>query len=240
MSHPAGILTLVDLKAAIFDMGGVLTTPILDAFLAFERKLGLPENSLLKLFRERMEGDGEPDFFQLERGLITEAEYYRRLAVQIEQSLGITVTFPEDPNAVRLDLWGNVRRNEEMLETVRALAPHYKVGMLTNNVKEWSEWRNSYPLDLFDVVVDSSEVGLRKPDPKIYRLTCEMLEIEPEEAAFVDDIPTNVEAAEKLGMHAILFTHTAEVIGKLRPLFPRAFIGKPRRDDDRPDVRFRS
>jgi putative hydrolase of the HAD superfamily len=217
----------MELHAAIFDMGGVLTTPILDAFLAFEKKLGLPEHSLLRLFRERMEGDTEPDFFQLERGLITEAEYYRRLAIQIKESLGVDVAFSEDPSAVRLDLWGNVRRNEEMLETVRALAPHYKVGMLTNNVKEWSEWRNAYPLELFDVIVDSSDVGMRKPEAKIYHLTCEQLGVEPHQAAFVDDMPANVEAAHALGMHAILFTHTGEVIEKLRPLFPKAFVSHP-------------
>ncbi|MCA1832797.1 MAG: HAD family phosphatase [Actinobacteria bacterium] len=216
-----------ELQAAIFDMGGVLTTPIFEAFLAFERKLGLPEHSLVRLFRERMEGDEEPDFFQLERGLITEAEYYKRLAAQIKASLGIDVSFPDDPSAVRLDLWGNVRKNEEMLETVRAIAPHYKVGMLTNNVKEWTEWRDAYPVEIFDVIVDSCEVGMRKPDPEIYHLTCKQLGVEPNEAAFVDDIPANVEAAADLGLHAILFTHTAEVIDRLRPLFPKAFMSHP-------------
>jgi putative hydrolase of the HAD superfamily len=64
---------------------------------------------------------------------------------------------------------------------------------------------------------------MRKPEPEIYLLTCEKLGVEPERAAFVDDIPTNIEGATAVGLHAIQFTKTDEVIDQLRPLFPRAF-----------------
>jgi putative hydrolase of the HAD superfamily len=76
---------------------------------------------------------------------------------------------------------------------------------------------------IFDLIVDSSHEGMRKPEPEIYTVTCERLGVSPHRAAFVDDIPTNVEGAQAVGLHAIQFTNTEEVIEQLRPLFPRAF-----------------
>ena len=82
-----------------------------------------------------------------------------------------------------------------------------KLGLLTNNVKEFGEhWRSTFPIDeLFEVVVDSSHVGMRKPDPEIYLLTCEQLAVEPADAVFVDDNADNVAAARALGMETVHF-----------------------------------
>jgi epoxide hydrolase-like predicted phosphatase len=82
-----------------------------------------------------------------------------------------------------------------------------KVALLTNNVKEWGDhWRNTFPIDeLFEVVVDSSHVGMRKPEPAIYLLTCAQLDVEPSEAVFVDDNADNCEAAHALGMETVHF-----------------------------------
>jgi putative hydrolase of the HAD superfamily len=125
---------------------------------------------------------------------------------------------------VRKKLWGRIQRNEEMIEAVGKIHRHYKVGLLTNNVKEWGGWRDLYPTGLFDVVIDSSEVGVRKPDPAIYRLACEGLGVAPERASFVDDIDSNVEGARAFGLVAIQFTTTGEVLDHLRPLFPKALL----------------
>ena len=82
-----------------------------------------------------------------------------------------------------------------------------KVGLLTKNVKEFgSAWRSTIPVDeLFDAVVDSSEVGMRKPDPRIYRLTCERLVVPPAASVFVDDNRDNVEAARAVGIESVHF-----------------------------------
>ena len=74
----------------------------------------------------------------------------------------------------------------------------------TNNVREWeARWRAMLPIDeIFDIVVDSAFVGMRKPDPEIYRLTLERLGAAPAEALFVDDVELNCEAARELGMTA--------------------------------------
>jgi putative hydrolase of the HAD superfamily len=212
-----------ELDAAIFDFGGVLTTPVFESFKGFEEELGLEPGQLLQAFREHYKRqDTEADFHLLETGKITEAEYYKRLGSRVAE-MGSTVTMPADPVEIRKKLWGRIRRNEEMLQAVEKIHRHYKVGLLTNNVKEWGGWRELYPVDLFDIVIDSSEVGVRKPDPKIYHLACEGLDVAPERAAFVDDIDINVEGARAFGLNAIQFTTTGEVLERLRPLFPRAF-----------------
>lgn len=211
-----------ELDAAIFDLGGVLTSPIYESFMEFEREIGLPEGTFVRIFAASYSEEGQADFHLLEVGKITEAEYYKRLEAKI-RDLGIEVRFPEDPVAIRQGLFRTLHRNHEMIEAVSRISEHYPTGLLTNNVREWGGWREYYPADIFDVVVDSSEVGLRKPDPAIYRLTCERLGVEPDRAAFVDDIGANVEAARALGLVAIHFTGTEEALAQIRPLFPKAF-----------------
>lgn len=212
-----------ELDAAIFDLGGVLTTSILESFVGFEESIGLEPGALVRAFTERYpRPEAEPDFHLLETGRISEAEYFGRLGARLRQA-GIDVALPEDPVEIRRRMFGRLRKNREMIEAARQIAEHYKTALLTNNVREWAEWRELYPVEIFDVVVDSSEVGVRKPDPAIYRLTCERLEVEPARAAFVDDIHGNVEGARAVGLVAIQFTTTGEVLERLRPLFPKAF-----------------
>lgn len=213
----------MELDAAIFDLGGVLTTPILASFQAYERELGLPEHTFIRMLPMRSAEGADPDFHLLETGRISEEEYYARLRRHIEADLGAEIGWPDEPASIRAGLWGAIRRNDEMIDVVRDIARHYPVGLLTNNVKEWSDWRNAYPLEIFDVVVDSWEVGVRKPDPAIFRITCSKLGVEPHRASFVDDIPDFVESARQVGLVARVFTTTEEVVGWLRPLFPKAF-----------------
>jgi putative hydrolase of the HAD superfamily len=97
--------------------------------------------------------------------------------------------------------------SEVMVDAVRRVrAAGHRTALLTNNAREWEPtWRALLPFDeLFDVILDSSAVGLRKPDPAIYRLTCERLGLQPSECVFVDDLECNVVAARELGMEALL------------------------------------
>ena len=211
-----------ELDAAIFDFGGVLTTSIRASFTDFERQLNLDDGTLIDAFRHEAES-GEPDFFLLEKGLITEAEFYQRMLQNLRDYTGKDIQFPGDPVKVRQMLFGSIRRNDEMIGAAVRIGAHYKTAILTNNVKEWTDWREWVEAHIFDLIVDSSHEGMRKPEPEIYLLTCERLGVTPDRAAFVDDIPTNVEGAQAIGLHAIQFTETEEVIDQLRPLFPRAF-----------------
>ncbi len=214
----------MELDAAIFDLGGVLTTPIIDSFLAYERELGLPEHTFVRMLPMRSTEGADPDFHLLETGRISEEEYYARLRRHIENDVGSRIDWPSDATDIRRGLWGTIRRNDEMIDAVRDIAKHYPVALLTNNVKEWGDWRSAYPLEIFDVVIDSWEVGVRKPDPAIFLMTCEKLGVEPSRASFVDDIPDFVASARSVGLVARVFTTTDEVVEWLRPHFPKAFL----------------
>src|SRR5215207_4909928 len=98
--------------------------------------------------------------------------------------------------------------HEPIVDRIRMLRTDgYKTALVTNNVREAGpQWRDKVPLDeLFDVVVDSSEVGMRKPNPAIFVHTLELLGgVDPASAVFLDDHPGNVAGAERAGLHAIL------------------------------------
>lgn len=209
-------------RAAVFDFGGVVTTPIADAFAGVDRAAGVEPGTVLRLMREARDR-ADDAFHRLETGALSEHDFYAGLRLKIEQIAGRTVAWPADALGVRRLLLGSLRRNDQMLAAIERIARHYPVGMLTNNVREWSAWRDHYPMELFRVVVDSSDVGMRKPDPAIYRLTCERMGVDPSVTVFVDDLEENVEGANAVGMRGVVFTTTQETIGALRELLPLAF-----------------
>jgi putative hydrolase of the HAD superfamily len=193
------------LRGAVFDFGGVMTQPLFrrppeaDALLT----------SLLGVFLQEAAEvyhlpTGDHDLHLLETGRLTEAEYLARLCER-HAAAGHP---PLDPAVARRMLLGRpLLACDEMVAAVRRVrTAGYRTGLLTNTAREWgATWRRVVPLDeLFDVVLDSSEVGLRKPDPAIYRLACERLGLAPAECLFVDDLECNVAAARGLGMEALL------------------------------------
>jgi putative hydrolase of the HAD superfamily len=128
--------------------------------------------------------------------------------------------------------FGHLRPNEEMIAFLRELRDRgYRLAMLTNNVREWEpRWRAMLPVDeLFEVVVDSGFVGMRKPDPAIYRLTCERLGVGPERCLFVDDVAVNCDAAAALGMTAVLFRSSEQATAEMREALGAPQLSDPRR-----------
>ena len=155
--------------------------------------------------------------FELECGRITDKEFTTQMADELEPILGhrpdfhhFGVTFFRalHPNVAMIDLIREVLRND------------YRAALLTNNVKEWEPlWRSMLPVDeLFETVVDSGFVGCRKPDPRIYELTLERVDLAPEACVFIDDMEINCQAAQELGMQAIHFRETAQVRADLHEL----------------------
>ena len=116
--------------------------------------------------------------------------------------------------------------HEPVVERVRSLrAEGYRVGLITNNVKEGSAtWRAMLPVDeLFEVVVDSCEVGMRKPNPAIFLHALHLLGgISPEQAVFLDDSPGNVVGAQRAGLHAIHVEDPAQALADLDALLASA------------------
>jgi putative hydrolase of the HAD superfamily len=190
--------------------------------------MGYPEKSLAELLfgrgassRGPTEAIPEHDWHLLETGRLTLDEFHDRLVARSEAALGRPLELGVYAQFLR-DLGVGV--HWMMVQRVRQLrAEGYRTAILTNNVREWGRyWKASIPLDLFDVVVDSCEVGLRKPDPAIFRLTCERLEVAPEAAVFLDDLRRHVDAARSMGLHAILVRDPWDAIAELDAILESA------------------
>ncbi|HEY7453721.1 MAG TPA: HAD family phosphatase [Thermoleophilaceae bacterium] len=196
----------------ICDFGGVLTTPLEAGFLAYQEESGLPLEELGTAMGRAAEEHGDHPLFMLERGEITEQEFGARISAHLHS--GFDLTRLRELFMERLD------RNEEMIVFVRDLRDRrLRTALLTNNVREWEPlWRAKLPEidELFDVVVDSAFVGLRKPDPAIFELTLERLGgVPPERCVFVDDLDVNCDAARGLGMAAVRFESAAQAMPEI-------------------------
>ncbi|MBW2274662.1 MAG: HAD family phosphatase [Deltaproteobacteria bacterium] len=188
-------------KAVIFDLGGVVLGSPLHAIAAYERELGIPAN-----FVNRVVAETAPTgaWSRLERGELAMEAFYP--------------AFEADCRAAGHEISASTmmeRMSEALLPRPAMLCAiaairgaGLRVGALTNNWSTAAEHES--PSDgthalrkHFDVFVESSVEGLRKPDPRIYRLACARLEVEPTEAVFLDDIGSNLKSARKLGMTTI-------------------------------------
>jgi putative hydrolase of the HAD superfamily len=206
---PSGIETIVS------DFGGVLTTPLVESFMAFQDETGISTENLGKAMQAAAEANGENPLFELERGEITEVAFLGQLADGLEPLLG------HRPELHRFKeiYFEALNPNPQMIELMRELkATGYRMAMLTNNVREWEPlWRSMLPVDeIFETVVDSGFVGCRKPESRIYELTLERIDMPAESCLFVDDVLVNCEGARKAGIHAIHFQDNEQAIAEIR------------------------
>ena len=205
------------IRAVISDFGGVLTNRLIEAFAAFQDETGISTEELGRGMQRVAERDGEYPLFRLERGEISEPDFLEDLSWGLEAELGHRPTL----HRFREIYFEALHPNEPMLDLMRELRDRgLRMAILTNNVREWEElWRSKLPLDeIFELVVDSAWVGMRKPDHKIYLLTIDRLGegLVPGECLFVDDNELNVEAARELGMTAVQFHSNEQAIGEIR------------------------
>jgi epoxide hydrolase-like predicted phosphatase len=221
------------ISTVIFDYGGVISSPLFVGIGAFEEAEGFAKGSLLALLfgeahyigvegravaaevagdvaadPDAVEAEGEvadvPDWHLLEKGRLDVATYFERMVEKAPRILG---------KPLDMDAYGRFWRTTApgvhwmVVHKIRELKERgLQLGLLTNNVKEFGEhWRATFPIELFDDVVDSSHVGMRKPDREIYELTCRRLGVEPEHAVFVDDNADNITAARRFGMEVVHF-----------------------------------
>jgi putative hydrolase of the HAD superfamily len=196
----------------ICDFGGVLTTPLQAGFLAYQEEAGLSLEELGSAMARAAEEHGENPLFALERGEITESEFWRRVQRHVGGGFDLT--------RLRELFFERLLPNTPMIDFVRELRGRdVRAALLTNNVREWEPlWRAKLPEveELFDVIVDSAFVGRRKPDPEIYTLTLARLGgVEPKRRVFVDDVELNCDTARELGMEAIRFESAEQAIPEL-------------------------
>jgi putative hydrolase of the HAD superfamily len=167
------------------------------ALARYERDHGLPANAIN---RAVVSAGATGAWARLERGELTVADFCAPFeadcrACGLELSGAAVMAYIAEAGAPR----------PRMLEAIRRLRGHgLRVAALTNNWKKHGAGADPHPLrEHFEVVVESSVVGLRKPDPRIYELVCRELGVAPPQAAFLDDIGTNLKAARALGMTTI-------------------------------------
>ena len=203
------------ITTVISDFGGVLTTPLMRSFMAFQDQTGIQWEAMGHAMQRAAERNGAYPLFELEKGKMTEDEFLTLLQDELEPELGHRPElhgFREiyfealDPNEAMVELMSDLRRRG------------YRMALLTNNVREWEPlWRSLLPVDaIFELIVDSAFVGMRKPEPEIYELTLERLgDPPPEECLFVDDVEVNCETACELGLNAVHFRDNEQAIPEI-------------------------
>lgn len=219
MSALASSLDASKIRAAVFDYGGVLIQGGPGDVVAFGARIGLAEEVWRPLRRSFFGNDGI--WARLERGEVAFAEFTAALKREIERAGG-SVTEEQAASFMGTpDPMGHRSRlRPRMLDAVRRLRGVMPTALLTNNVREWrAGWEAVLePATLFDVVIDSSEVGARKPEPAIYEITRERLGVAHDEIFFLDDIGQNLKAARALGWNTELYDDDERVLGVLDAL----------------------
>jgi putative hydrolase of the HAD superfamily len=236
----------VPISAVIFDFGGVISSPLFVGIGAFEEAEGYPKGSLLRLMfgethyigiegraiadavagdPDAAEAEGEvedePDWHLLEKGRLDMKTYFERVVEKAPTVLG---------RPIDMDAYGRFWRTTApgvhwmVVHKMRELKQRgLRIGLLTNNVKEFGEnWRAMFPIEeICEDVVDSSHVGMRKPERAIYELTCTRLGIAPGDAVFVDDNADNIAAARDFGMEAVHFVEPWKALAELDEVLER-------------------
>lgn len=207
------------IEAVLWDFGGVFTTSPFEAFNRFEASRGLPENFIRTVNSTNIHDNAWARFESSEIDVDEFDEAFRREA----ESLGHSVRGKD----VLTLLGGEFR--PRMARALTECKRHYKVGCITNNMKNTPTQaapaapapnperaaRTAAILDQFDVVVESSVEGIRKPDPRIYRLTCDRLGVAPDNAIFLDDLGINLKPARAMGMITIKVVTEDQAIADL-------------------------
>ena len=202
------------LRAVIFDLGGVVLRSPMQVFARFETSGGLPRNFINQMVVANGEGGA---WSRLERGeLALGPQFFEAFDAELSHAGAGGIRASE----VMAEVAKNSGVHEGMLRAVRSLRRHgWKTAALTNNwVAEGTRFGAGALNKEFDVFVESAVTGIRKPDPRIYHLACNQLQITPPEAVFLDDIGRNLKTAKALGMATIKVDDTDVALVELEVL----------------------
>ena len=196
------------IRSVMFDFGGVITSSPFEAFARYEREAGLPSGFI------RLVNSTDPDanaWSHLERGQLDVAGF----AAAFEEE-ALRLGHRVDGRQVLGMLGGDIR--PAMVEAVRRCAERFETACVTNNfalgdVPTPPEVAAIF--DLFDVVVESRVVGVRKPEPRFYHLACEAVGVDPTEVVYLDDLGINLKPARAMGMHTIKVTEPDAALAEL-------------------------
>jgi putative hydrolase of the HAD superfamily len=199
-------------EAVIWDFGGVLTTSPFEAFARFESERGLPADIIR---RTNAVNHHENAWAKFERAEV-DIETFDQLFAEESRALGAEVRGKD----VLPLLSGDLR--PEMVEALKSIKSRFKTGCITNNLPAnaigSASGRSLYVAEvmvLFDHVIESAKIGLRKPDPRIYRMMIEALGVDPGHCVYLDDLGVNLKPAREMGMTTIKVTSAPQAIAEL-------------------------
>jgi putative hydrolase of the HAD superfamily len=199
------------IKAVLWDFGGVILSSPFDAFNDYEVAHGLPADFIRSVNTHNPDGNA---WALLERNDIEPAEFDTLFATESE-ALGQRV-----PGADILALLSGSVRPEMVAALEAVIAAGYRTACLTNNVVSDATGRTKRPdvaavMAKFDEVVESSKVGVRKPEPRFYEIACELLGVEASDCVFLDDLGINLKPARAMGMQTIKVGKPGPAIAEL-------------------------
>ncbi len=199
-------------KAIIWDFGGVITSSPFDAFNEFEEVNGLPKDIIRTINSENPDINA---WAQFESNSIT-INQFDDLFLKEAKAKGFDI---KGRDIIKL-LKGSIREN--MVSFLRELKSDFKLGCITNNVKPSSEENTDNEtkeaMSIFDHVIESSIVGIRKPNPEIYMMSCDALNVSPDQCIYLDDLGINLKPARELGMTTIKVIQPEDAIQEVRHL----------------------
>lgn len=211
-----------EITAVFWDFGGVISSSPFDAFREYERERELPDD-FLRSVNARNPDDNA--WAKLERTDVDIPTFCRLFEAEAE-AMGHKVP-GEDVLAL---LSGSVR--PEMVRAIEMLKTNYRMACLTNNVLKGEgpgmasnaekAAQVAYVMTMFDAVIESSKVGVRKPEPKFYQMACEIMEVQPENVVFLDDLGVNLKPARAMGMQTIKVTSADQALGELEAILGTA------------------
>lgn len=200
------------IEAVIWDFGGVITTSPFEAFSRFERERGLPADIIR---RTNATNHWENAWAKFERAEV-DVETFDRLFAAESLALGAEVRGKD----VLPLLSGDLR--PEMVEALRRVTARFKTGCITNNLPSnaigSAGGRSLYVAEvmaLFHHVIESARIGLRKPDPRIYRMMVEALGVDPSRCVYLDDLGVNLKPAREMGMTTIKVLNASQALAEL-------------------------
>lgn len=206
------------IDVVLFDFGGVITASPFEAFAAYEQELGIPTCSIRKINSTNPDGNA---WAKMERNEIS-LEDFCSLFEEEAAALGLVLS----GNRVLGCLSGAIR--PQMVRALEVLKERVSIGCITNNMKsghgsgmsrtpEQAE-KIAEIMTMFEVVIESAKVGLRKPDPRIYQMACDELQVAAERCVYLDDLGINCKPAAALGMRAIKVVDPDEALSDLEKI----------------------
>ena len=197
------------IEAVLFDFGGVILSSPLEAFAAYEKEIGLPANTIRKI------NATDPDsnaWAQFERREVSTEDF-----VLLFEEEALALGYELDAQRILEGLHGSLRPS--MVEALSKCSSKFKTAMLTNNITPMGEQDLDEDVqkvvEIFDLLIESSIEGCRKPEEKFYEVACERLNVKPENCVFLDDLGINLKPARAMGMTTIKVIDPEDAIKEL-------------------------